>query len=33
MTDEIARHLYEVGSKIVRDETALRWLYNGGDVS
>jgi len=33
MTDEIARHLYEVGSKIARDETALRRLYNGGDVS
>jgi len=32
MTDEIAQHLRAVGSKIVRDEAALRWFYGGGPV-
>ena len=32
MTDEIAQHLHAVGSKILRDEAALGWLYRGGDV-
>ena len=33
MTDEIARHLRAVGSKIVRDEAALGWMYGGGPVA
>jgi hypothetical protein len=33
MTEEIAKHLYAVGSKILRDEAALRWLYHGGDAT
>ncbi|HMF39427.1 MAG TPA: sulfotransferase domain-containing protein [Polyangia bacterium] len=33
MTEEIAKHLYAVGSKILTDEAALRWLYDGGDVA
>ncbi|HXJ22055.1 MAG TPA: sulfotransferase domain-containing protein [Polyangia bacterium] len=33
MTDEIAQHLRAVGSKIVRDEAALAWMYGGGPVA
>ena len=32
MTDEIARQLRAAGSKIVRDEAALTWMYGGGAV-
>lgn len=32
MTDEIARHLRAVGERIVRDEAALRWIYEGGPL-
>ena len=32
MTDEIARQVRAMGSKIVRDEAALAWIYGGGDV-
>jgi hypothetical protein len=30
MTDEIAQQLRAVGSKILRDEAALAWMYGGG---
>jgi hypothetical protein len=30
MTDEIAQHLRAAGSKIVRDEAALAWMYGTG---
>lgn len=30
MTDETARHLRAAGSKIMRDEAALAWMYGGG---
>jgi len=30
MTDEIARQLRAVGSKILGDEAALAWVYGGG---
>ncbi len=30
MTDELARHLRAAGSKILRDEAALAWIYGGG---
>jgi hypothetical protein len=33
MTDEIARELRAVGSKILRDEAALAWLYGGGAIA
>jgi hypothetical protein len=33
MTDEIAEHLHAAGSKIVRDEAALAWLYRGGTIT
>ncbi len=32
MTDEIAREVRAFGSKILRDEAALAWLYEGGAV-
>lgn len=32
MTDEIAQQLRAVGSKIVRDEAALAWIYGGGAI-
>ena len=32
MTDEIAQQLRAVGSKILRDEAALAWIYGGGAV-
>jgi hypothetical protein len=32
MTDEIAEQLRAIGSKILRDEAALAWLYGGGPV-
>jgi aryl sulfotransferase len=32
MTDEIAQQLRAVGSKILRDEAALAWIYEGGAV-
>lgn len=32
MTDEIAQQLRAVGSKILRDEAALAWIYGGGPV-
>lgn len=33
MTDEIASHLWRLGSQLVRDPEAVDWYYNGGDVS
>jgi hypothetical protein len=30
MTDEIAQQLRAMGSKILRDEAALAWVYGGG---
>ena len=33
MTDEIAQHLHDVGSKILRDEAALGWFYRGGEIA
>lgn len=32
MTDDIARHLREQGSKIFPDQDALNWYYQGGDL-
>jgi hypothetical protein len=32
MTDEIAQQVRAVGSKILRDEAALSWIYGGGAV-
>ena len=32
MTEEIARHLREVGSKICPDPVAVNWCYQGGDL-
>ncbi|WP_317932360.1 sulfotransferase domain-containing protein [Halioxenophilus sp. WMMB6] len=32
MTEEIAKHLREVGSQICNDPVALDWYYNGGDL-
>lgn len=32
MTDEISAHLRDVGSKILTDEAAIRWLYEGGAI-
>ena len=33
MTDEIARHLRELGSQLVSDPAAIRWYYEGGAVT
>ncbi len=30
MTDDIARHLRDVGGRICPDAAAIDWLYNGG---
>ena len=32
MTDEIAAHLREVGGQICSDESAIKWLYEGGEL-
>lgn len=32
MSDEISRHLREVGSKIYPDIAAVKWLYEGGEL-
>lgn len=32
MTDEISRHLREVGSRICPDGAAVNWFYQGGDL-
>ena len=32
MTDEISRHLREVGSQIFPDAAAVNWLYEGGEL-
>lgn len=32
MTDEISRHLREVGSRICPDQAAVNWFYQGGEV-
>lgn len=32
MTDEIARHLHEVGSRICTDPVAVKWYYEGGNL-
>lgn len=32
MTKEIARHLREAGSEMVRDPTAVNWYYHGGEL-
>lgn len=32
MTDEISRHLREVGSQIFPDVAAVNWLYEGGEL-
>jgi hypothetical protein len=32
MTDEIARHLRSVGSKICPDPDVLKWIYEGGKL-
>ena len=32
MTEDISRHLREVGNQILPDAAAVDWLYNGGEV-
>lgn len=32
MTDEISRHLREVGSQICPEPAAVNWLYEGGKL-
>jgi hypothetical protein len=32
MTDEISRHLREVGSRICPDAAAVNWFYQGGEI-
>ncbi|WP_170477500.1 sulfotransferase domain-containing protein [Ruegeria arenilitoris] len=33
MTDEISRHLREVGSRICPDPAAIKWVYEGGSLT
>jgi hypothetical protein len=32
MTDDISRHLREVGNRICPDTAAVNWFYQGGDL-